>query len=121
MIKRLHSNLFLVSDIARTAEFYKKLGFNVQVSDDAVRIKPGDFTFAFIDEAKARARYGAQAGTKGAGIFSYVEVDDVDAHYAMATANGIAPETEPTSYPYGKREYTIKDLDGFKMVFYTPA
>lgn len=52
MIKRLHSTLFFVKDTERTAKFYEDLGFKVDKLEDVVRIKIGDFTLAFMDEAK---------------------------------------------------------------------
>jgi catechol 2,3-dioxygenase-like lactoylglutathione lyase family enzyme len=55
MIKRLHSTLFYASNLKATADFYRKLGFDVQESKDDVRIKMGDFTLAFIDDSFVRA------------------------------------------------------------------
>lgn len=121
MIKRLHSNLFLVRDVEKTAEFYKKLGFEVEASKDVARIKPDDFTFAFIDEESARIYNDAGDEPRGLGIYTYVEVDDVDVHYEMIKANGVMPHTEPKSWPHGKREFVVKDPDGYKIVFYKNA
>lgn len=118
-IKRLHSNLFFVSDLKRTSEFYKKLGFDVQDSDDAVRIKIGDFTLCFMDEAKVQIDKESFISPKGIGIFNYIDVDDVDEHYGFVKSNGINPSSEPKTYPWGKREFAVKDLDGYKMVFYS--
>jgi len=118
MIKRLHSNLVYVSDLARTADFYKKLGFDVQVSDDGVRIKPGDFTIAFIDENKTSIQNESGMQPKGLGIYTYIEVDNVDAHFELVKKNGIEPRTEPKTWPWGKREFVVKDPDGYKFVFY---
>jgi catechol 2,3-dioxygenase-like lactoylglutathione lyase family enzyme len=120
MIKRLHSNLYFVKDLKQTADFYKKLGFDVMESEDAVRIKPGDFTPAFMDESKVQIDKEAGINPKGVGIFTYVEVDDVDEQYALIKENGITPSSEPTSWPWGKREFAVKDPDGYKIIFYSP-
>jgi len=120
MIKRLHSNLYFVKDLKQTADFYKKIGFDVMESGDAVRIKPGDFTLAFMDESKVQIDKEAGINPKGVGIFTYVEVDDVDEQYKLITGNGIDPSSEPTSWPWGKREFAVKDPDGYKIVFYSP-
>ena len=120
MIKRLHSNLYFVKDLKQTADFYKKLGFDVMESGDAVRIKIGDFTLAFMDESKVQIDKEAGINPKGVGIFTYVEVDDVDEQYALIKENGITPSSEPTSWPWGKREFAVKDPDGYKIIFYSP-
>ncbi|MCL2869294.1 VOC family protein [Candidatus Saccharibacteria bacterium] len=117
-IKRLHSNLYFVKDLAKTAEFYEKLGFDVDQSDDTVRIKPGDFTLAFMDESKVQIDKEAGMEPKGLGIFTYVEVENVDEQHKSVVANGVQPSSEPTSFPWGKREFAVKDPDGFKIIFY---
>jgi uncharacterized glyoxalase superfamily protein PhnB len=119
MIKRFHSNLFFVKDLGKTAEFYKGLGFNVNKSDDAVRIKIGDFTLAFMDETKVQIAKEAGMEPKGLGVFTYVEVDNVDEQYNLIVNNGITPSSEPKDWPWGKREFAVKDPDGFKFIFYS--
>lgn len=118
MIKRLHSNLFYSSDLAKTYEFLKQLGFDAQKSDDGVRVKMGDFTLAFIDENKTEIKNESGVKPKGTGIYTYVEVDDVDQYFEDIKKNGIAPRTEPKTWPWGKREFVVKDPDGYKFVFY---
>ena len=119
MIKRLHSNLFLSSDLKETAKFYKQAGFDVNVSDNSIRIKPGDFTLAFADEKKIAIQNESGLTPKGLGIYTYVEVDDVDKHFELVKKNGIEPRTEPKTWPWGKREFVVKDPDGYKIVFYS--
>ncbi|MBI4087292.1 MAG: VOC family protein [Candidatus Liptonbacteria bacterium] len=121
MIKRLHSNLFYASDLEKTHEFYKKLGFNAQKSDDGVRVKLGDFTLAFIDENKTTIQNESGKTPKGLGVYTYVEVDDVDNYFEFVKKNGVVPRSEPKTWPWGKREFVIKDPDGYKFVFYAPA
>lgn len=119
MIKRLHSNLYYASDLEATEDFYARLGFGVQRSDDAVRVKLGDFTLAFIDENKTEIKNESGVKPKGTGIYTYVEVDDADEQFAMIRKNGIKPRTEPKTWPWGKREFVVKDPDGYKFVFYS--
>ncbi|MDD5099017.1 MAG: VOC family protein [Candidatus Colwellbacteria bacterium] len=119
MIKRLHSNLYFVKDIKNTAEFYRKLGFDVAESEDAVRIKPGDFTLVFMDESKVQIDKEAGVNPKGIGIFTYVEVDDVDEQFSSIKESGIVPSSEPKDWPWGKREFAVKDPDGYKIIFYS--
>ena len=118
-IKRIHSNLYFVKDIKQTAEFYKKLGFDIDKSDDTVRVKLGDFTLAFMNESKVTIDKEIGVQPKGVGVFTYVEVDDIDAHYQLVVSNGISPSSEPKDWPWGKREFAVKDYDGYKIVFYS--
>ena len=43
-------------------------------------------------------------------------VDDLDAHYAQATAAGAIVLQEPTDSPYG-RTYRVEDLEGHRWMF----
>ena len=120
MIKRLHSTLFYVADLARTADFYEKLGFPVQRFEEALRVKIGDFTLAFLDENKTPIKNESGAQPKGLGIYTDVEVDDVDAYFKSLQEKGIRTSTEPRDWPWGKREFVVRDPDRYKLVFYSP-
>lgn len=117
-IKKIHSNLFFVGDLENTSEFYEKLGFDIQKSKDVVRIRLGDFTMAFMDESKVHFDKESGMKPKGLGIFTYIEVADVDAQYEFTKQNGINPSSEPQDYLWGKREFAVKDPDGYKIVFF---
>ena len=49
-----------------------------------------------------------------------VMVDDVDAHYRYAVAEGAAVKHEPVDQPYGYREYSAHDLEGHLWSFMMP-
>jgi len=121
MIKRLHSTLFYVSNLDQTQQFYTQLGFDVQKVEDTVKIKRGDFTLAFIDENKTPIKNESGMQPKGLGIYTYIEVDDIDKYFETLKNNGIIPRTEPKTWPWGKREFVVKDPDGYKLVFYSPV
>jgi uncharacterized glyoxalase superfamily protein PhnB len=55
-------------------------------------------------------RGGATAGV-------HVYVDDVDAHYAHAKAEGATIHMEPTDQEYGDRRYDTEDLEGHNWFF----
>jgi len=119
MIKRFHSNVFYASDLARTAEFYNRLGFGVQNTEGTLRVKLGDFTLVFIDENKTLIQNESGKNPKGLGIYTYVEVNDVDKYFTWLKRRGVVPRTEPKTWPWGKREFVVKDPDGYKLVFYS--
>jgi len=72
MVKRFHSNSYLVSDINRTADFYRKAGFGVEVSDGVAKAYLGDFTLVLMDENKVEISNEAGTQPKGLGIYTYV-------------------------------------------------
>jgi len=49
-----------------------------------------------------------------------VMVDDVDAHFRRAKAEGAVIEYEPVDQPYGYREYSARDLEGGLWSFMKP-
>lgn len=121
MIKRFHSVLFFISDPNKTAEFYELIGFNVQKSDDAVRVKMGDVTLALMNEKKVTIDQEAHAKPRGLGLYFYFEVENVDAYYKSLLAKNIKPSSEPKTWPWGKREFALRDPDGYKLIFYSPV
>jgi len=45
-------------------------------------------------------------------------VDDADASYQEVVAKGIKPSSEPRDWPWGNREFVVRDPDGYKLVFF---
>jgi uncharacterized glyoxalase superfamily protein PhnB len=46
-----------------------------------------------------------------------VRVENVDAHFEVANANGARILRPPTDYPYGERQYTVADFAGHVWTF----
>lgn len=46
-----------------------------------------------------------------------VRVENVDAHHARAVAHGAAVVREPADYPFGERQYTVRDHAGHHWTF----
>jgi len=46
-----------------------------------------------------------------------VRVEDADAHHAHAVRHGADVLRPPTDYPYGERQYTVRDLGGHVWTF----
>ncbi|MBI4128619.1 MAG: VOC family protein [Parcubacteria group bacterium] len=119
MVKRFHSTLFYSSNLGQTARFYEQLGFTVEKTADTVRIKLGDFTLAFIDENQTPIKKEAGVTPKGVGVFTYIEVENVDTYFQSLKEKGIPTSSEPRNWPWGKREFVVRDPDGYKLVFYS--
>ncbi|KKU93995.1 MAG: hypothetical protein UY26_C0003G0145 [Candidatus Jorgensenbacteria bacterium GW2011_GWA1_48_13] len=120
MLKGVNSVLYYASDLGKTAQFYEELGFEVEKSGDTVKARLGDFALAFVDKNKSVIQKEAQFEPKGMGVFVYVEVDDVDDYFKSLKENGIKTSSEPRDWPWGKREFAVKDPDGYKLIFYQP-
>lgn len=46
-----------------------------------------------------------------------LSVDDVDAHYANAKAQGADVHGEPATHPFGERQYGARDFAGYQWAF----
>jgi len=46
-----------------------------------------------------------------------VPVSDIDAHYARALAAGAKVLNEPTTHPFGERQYSVIDIGGHRWTF----
>jgi uncharacterized glyoxalase superfamily protein PhnB len=46
-----------------------------------------------------------------------VRVGDVDAHFLRARQHGARITDEPTTHPYGERQYVVEDLAGYSWTF----
>jgi len=53
----------------------------------------------------------------GVGHALMVRVRDVDAHCRHATEYGAKITTEPATYPYGERQYSVEDFAGYSWIF----
>jgi catechol 2,3-dioxygenase-like lactoylglutathione lyase family enzyme len=111
-----------VEDLSRTAEFYEAIGFR------RGKDEPGRATFyvnwffvTFIvqdQEDDPELRTEAEAPTKGAGLFLYIKVDDVEDFHKAVLSKSMKPTSEPERRPSGNREFVLRDPDGYKLVFF---
>lgn len=83
----------------------------IRAGDGVVWLHPESPQFGL---ASPRSAGVATAGTA-------VMVDDVDAHYEHAAAEGATIVYEPLDQPYGYREYSARDLEGGLWSFMKPS
>jgi PhnB protein len=117
---RITNLLFWVQENKLSEKFYKKLGFEVLRSDDDhSRVTLTGFAIDLVtmrdEETFARDSMSAD---KGRGVYVYIHVDDVDAKHRELTAAGLTTATEPKDWPWGNREFILKDPDGYKLCFW---
>lgn len=46
-----------------------------------------------------------------------VRIDDIDRHYERAKEAGARMVSPPADFPYGERQYTVKDIGGHRWTF----
>ena len=124
MIKAVNRIGLYVHDTAASVSFYKDLGFEV-VSDDGsvAEMKLGDVRIQFVAQETAEGmdesfQKDAFGEPKGTGVYINIEVEQIDDYYQQLKQAGIKPSTEPRDWPWGQREFVVRDPDRYKLVFY---
>lgn len=107
-----------VSDLARTRSFYEDLlGFSAEVlwptdEPDFIILRRGGVRVGFIGPQHGHAPPGH--------VELYVDVDDIESlHESLAPHCEI--EWGPEVYEYGRREFGLRDPDGYLLIFTEPA
>lgn len=112
--------LFWVQENKLSEKFYKKLGFEVVQSDDEHSlVSLNGFAIDLVnmrDEEKF-AR-DSMSGDKGRGVYVYIGVDNVNMAYKKLLEQGFTPSSTPQDWPWGNREFILKDPDGYKLCFW---
>lgn len=111
-----------VKDIQKTATFYETLGFQIEEKKKehlSIRLNWFWIDFEAQDkEDKPEFQEEANLTNKGAGLFIYISVDNVDEFYKGLLAKKLKPSSQPRDWPWGNREFVIRDPDGYKLVFF---
>lgn len=121
MITSISSLLFYANDLDKTFEFYQKLGFKPKNEKGMVKFRVNWFEVTLIDKKIAEIKKYAEAELKGLGMFVYIKVADVDNFYDFAVKKGIKPSSSPKDWPWGNREFVIKDPNGYALVFFNKS
>ncbi len=117
-LKALNSVLLYCQDIRRSAEFYERLGFSIGPEHDGVVLATvGAFTIHLLDQSKAVFQQDAPRD-KGAGVFLRIEVSDIDQLHTEFLGKDLRPAGVPHDWPWGSREFAMKDPDGYRLVFW---
>lgn len=123
-MKSVSGVIFLVSDLDKSIEFYKALGFEFKKQN------PGISAHAYLNwfwielllkdkVVTEEFKTDVVSEQKGRGIYPHINVDDVDAFYEGVIMRGLKPLHEPADFPWGHREFVLDDPDGYKLVFFT--
>ena len=99
--------------MARSIEFYEKLGFELLYGD-------GDSEFSSLKAGEAFVNLTISSGYEhrwwGRVIF---RVDGVDAHYRALLEEGLEPQA-PRDASWGERFFHVTDPDGHELSFAEP-
>lgn len=114
-----------VRDIKRSVEFYRDLlGFELGMvfpsADDLQNAGYADLSkdgmvLMFIPAAST----GIGADERlGIGVNFYMEIDgNVDEYHAELKRRGVAVAVDIKDEPFGIRDFTIEDVDGYRLTF----
>jgi catechol 2,3-dioxygenase-like lactoylglutathione lyase family enzyme len=98
-----------LSDLkAGIAHYRDVLGFRVNYADDRVGVMDRDTVTVLLMKRTAR--------TSGAGE-AYFYIDDADRLCAELREKGAAVQGDPVSFPWGLREFSVRDLEGNELYF----
>jgi len=116
------SPLLAVRNMKETIEFYKNtLGFKIgMVFPDADNPEYADLSkdgmvLMFIPAKD----HGIGSEEKlGIGVNMYMEIDgNIDEYYAEVQRKGVKIATNIKDEPFGIRDFTVKDIDGYQLTF----
>jgi catechol 2,3-dioxygenase-like lactoylglutathione lyase family enzyme len=110
-IKSISALVFYVKDLDKTRKFYEDLGFRFED-------KKREYLKAYINWFSVEFYEGSDDNSSS-GVHIQINVDDVDEFYKELAAKGMKPEHEPKDIPAGRREFLLKDPDGYPLVFFT--
>lgn len=111
-----------VADLARSVQFYRRLGFEVLFeSDRGVTVAFGPAKLFLFpaqpgDERIVGRHLGLSGNPPGIDHISFL-VDDVDALHASLTAGGVNVGPRPVDQDWGARAFGLTDPDGNNLYF----
>jgi len=122
-VMRITNLTLWVQENKLTEKFYKKLGFSIDQSDgDHSLVSLGGFALDLVSmRDEDPFTRDSMSGDKGRGVYIYIRVEDIDAQYQSLVQAGFTPHTKPKDWPWGNREFILKDPDGYKLCFWMPT
>ena len=120
------SPLLAVRDMKKTIDFYtKSLGFELKTAF------PSPDNPEYADLAKdgmvmmfiPAKNHGIDDKEKfGIGLYLYLQIDgDIDKYYQELKQKGVKIAVEIKDEPFGIRDFTVEDPDGYKLTFNQPS
>jgi hypothetical protein len=128
MLQRI-SPLLQVADLAASIDYYARLGFAKRWESEGFCILARDECDLFL--AQKEVPVDLRNATAKSQADGYADYDlhfhcshgSIDSLWAEFTAAGAVPDDlcpSPEDRVYGIRDFSIKDLDGYRLVFGAP-
>ena len=86
----------------------------LRIADHRAQLLVGAGGGAIVAMDRSRER-GAVTAPSGHGVLG--RISDVDAHFARAAAAGAEILSPPTTFPFGERQYSARDVGGHRWTF----
>jgi catechol 2,3-dioxygenase-like lactoylglutathione lyase family enzyme len=110
VIQHISAVTFAVRDMARSIDFYNKLGFGLLCGGDRAAfssLKAGEAFVNLVANSEYEHRWWGRA------IF---RIHGADAHYRLLSEQGLEPQS-PKDAPWGERFFHLTDPDGHELSF----
>jgi uncharacterized glyoxalase superfamily protein PhnB len=108
---KLHHATLSVQNVRAAAEYYAtKLDFTIELTEG----DPPTFAGVNLDCVQIFLSAGTPAPS---GCSVYFVVGDADELFEYHRASGVDIVATPHDRPYGLRDYTVRDLDGYCLTF----
>ena len=116
------SPLLAVRDMKETIEFYtNSLGFKASMAfpdatnPEYIDLSKDGMVLMFIPAKN----HGISHEEKfGIGVYLYMQIDgDIDEYYEELKGRGVKIAVDIKEEPYGVRDFTVEDIDGYKLTF----
>ncbi len=120
---KFDSILMYISDLEVTKSFYSDLGFELKSEMESyLSFNSGKTTLQFMTQASAPELEKSSIDLNASKTFYiYIEVEDVDKIHKEIIDKGFIPSSEPKDWPWGNREFALRDPDDYILVFYTKS
>jgi catechol 2,3-dioxygenase-like lactoylglutathione lyase family enzyme len=118
-IKSVSGVACFVKDLNKTAKFYEALGFEIRKREsNHMTAYSNWFWIDFVVIGKdERTKKDLDSSKKGAGVLMYLSVDNVDEFHSYLVSQKLKP-SKPEDQPWGNREFTLRDPDGYNLVLF---
>ncbi len=110
--------ILVVRDIEKSVAYYRdRLGFTV----DFTYGEPPSYAGVYRGSVLLHLQAESQTDRPPGGSAVYLYVEDADRTHTELRERGARIEKEPQDYPYGLRDFDVRDLDGNRLVIASPT